>query len=124
MELKLPCCISVLVKKTPAETQRVAECVGSTQDLLRRILAEEFSTGKFKVFVPDETSGLQVSAHYLDEILGECHLTFRQCFHAFYPTGSLKWVCLCDLLQHLEPVRNKNIGHLLFFRMNILSFKT
>ncbi|KAL4230611.1 E3 ubiquitin-protein ligase mycbp2 [Mactra antiquata] len=91
-----------VVKKMSAETIRLAECVGSTQDLLRRILAEEVNPDKFKVFV-EEPLGHQISSPFVDEILNECHLTFRSCFHAFYPTGTLKWLCLCDLLQHLDP---------------------
>ncbi|XP_053398701.1 E3 ubiquitin-protein ligase MYCBP2-like isoform X4 [Mercenaria mercenaria] len=94
----------VLIKKMTAETERLAECVGSSQDLLRRILADEVNPNllKFKVFV-DEPPGSQISSPFVDDILDECHLTFRSCFHAFYPTGMLKWLCLCDLLQHLEP---------------------
>ena len=38
-----------------------------------------------------------------ERILEECHHTFVSCFHAFYPTGPLKWMCLCDLLS-FEPV--------------------
>ena len=96
---------TVLVKKMTAETERLAHCVGSSQDLLRRILADEVKPNllKFRVFV-DEPPGAQISSPFVDDILNECHLTFRSCFHAFYPTGMLKWLCLCDLLQHLEPV--------------------
>lgn len=99
-----------MIKKITSETERLAECVGSTQDLLRRILAEEVNPNllKFRVFV-DEPPGALISSPYVDDILTECHLTFRSCFHAFYPTGSLKWLCLCDLLQHLEPVSQVSV---------------
>lgn len=36
------------------------------------------------------------------EILDECHLSFVACFDAFYPTSSLKWNCLCDLLGQMD----------------------
>lgn len=36
------------------------------------------------------------------EILDECHLSFVACFDAFYPTSSLKWNCLCDLLAQMD----------------------
>ena len=39
-----------------------------------------------------------------DRVLDECHDTFTACFHAFYPTGNLKWTCLCELLMLVEPV--------------------
>ena len=37
-----------------------------------------------------------------DRLLSDAHKTFVACFHAFYPTGPLKWVCLCSLLNNLE----------------------
>lgn len=37
-------------------------------------------------------------------VLDECHKTFVSCFHAFYPTGQLKWACLCDLLLSRDVV--------------------
>lgn len=39
------------------------------------------------------------------EILEECHISFVACFDAFYPTSSLKWNCLCDLLSQMDKVR-------------------
>ena len=95
------------------ESSRLATCVGSTQDLLRRILAEEVNHTKVKVFVSDEPPGTQECSPYIEDILNECHLTFRSCFHAFYPTGTLKWLCLCDLLQNLDPVSLVVVNQLL-----------
>ena len=43
-----------------------------------------------------------------DRVLDECHDTFTACFHAFYPTGNLKWTCLCELLMLIEPVSGDN----------------
>ena len=37
-------------------------------------------------------------------VLDECHKTFVSCFHAFYPTGQLKWSCLCDLLLSRDMI--------------------
>lgn len=34
-------------------------------------------------------------------LLGDAHRTFVACFHAFYPTGYLKWACLCNLLASI-----------------------
>ena len=84
------------------ESSRLAYSIGNTQDLLRRILAEEFHPSKVHVFLPDSGESKFVTLE--EEILMECHETFRACFHAFYPTGNLKWLCLCDLLNQLEPV--------------------
>ena len=35
-------------------------------------------------------------------ILADAHRSFVSCFHAFYPTGYLKWSCLCNLLASME----------------------
>ena len=43
-------------------------------------------------------------------IVQECHATFTACFHAFFPTASLKWACLCELLGLLEPVSRTILG--------------
>ena len=92
------------------ETGKLAECVGNTQDLLRRILAEEVQPmSKVHIYLHDEVSSSQEFTPLVEDILNECHLTFRSCFHAFYPTGNLKWLCLCDLLLHLEPVSGRGI---------------
>ena len=37
-----------------------------------------------------------------ESLLKDAHLTFVSCFHAFYPTGGLKWVSLCSLLSNTE----------------------
>ena len=35
-------------------------------------------------------------------LVKDAHKTFVSCFHAFYPTGPLKWICLCSLLSQLD----------------------
>ena len=44
-------------------------------------------------------------------VLDECHKTFVSCFHAFYPTGQLKWACLCDLLLSRDAVSKVSIEY-------------
>ena len=41
----------------------------------------------------------------LERVLDTFHQCFVGCFHAFYPTGRLKWLCLCELLTLRETVR-------------------
>ncbi|XP_013400127.1 E3 ubiquitin-protein ligase MYCBP2 [Lingula anatina] len=78
--------------KTPNETMKLAECVGEARALLRKILSENLP---------------HVQHHKYKEmiklLLEECHMTFTACFHAFYPTANLKWLCLCELLNFTEP---------------------
>ncbi|KAK7473506.1 hypothetical protein BaRGS_00035259, partial [Batillaria attramentaria] len=93
-------------KKVPQESSGLAERIGDGRDLLRRILAEVVHVSKFKVFL-GEPRVVQEFCEMREEILTECHETFRTCFHAFYPTGQLKWWCLCDLLCQTEPIFEK-----------------
>ncbi|XP_035827428.1 E3 ubiquitin-protein ligase MYCBP2 isoform X3 [Aplysia californica] len=93
----------VIKKKTPPESSHLAERVGDARDLLRRILAEDLHLGKFRVSL-SEHQGMRRYRQMREDVLNECHATFRTCFHAFYPTGHLKWWCLCDLLCQMEPI--------------------
>ena len=87
----------------------MAECVSNTRSLLRKILSESGrrSAGG-RSHDPGEGSevrgGRDVFEKLADKILGECHRAFTLCFHAFYPTAHLKWLCLCDLLNCTDPV--------------------
>lgn len=94
---------AVMKKKTPPESTQLAERVGDARDLLRRILAEDLHVGKFRATLT-EHQGMKQYRQMREDVLNECHATFRACFHAFYPTGHLKWWCLCDLLCQMEPV--------------------
>ena len=37
-----------------------------------------------------------------ESLLQDAHSTFVSCFHAFYPSGPLKWVCLCSQLSSMD----------------------
>ena len=97
---------SGISKKTPQESSRLAESVGHTCTLLRRILAENkscISEVPTKNSHGRHASG-SVFVRLMEKILDECHQTFVKCFHALYPTASLKWTALCQLLGQIEPV--------------------
>lgn len=90
-------------QKAVTETMKLAECIGNTQDLLKTILADEVkAASNVKMFLT-EPGKREEFLPLKEEILKECHQTFCACFHAFFPTGNLKWHCLCDLLIQLEP---------------------
>lgn len=78
-------------KKINTENLQLAECIGDVRALLIQILCDE---------IPpiDCAEGHDIAM----EILDECHATFLSCFNAFYPTATLKWNCLCDLLAHQD----------------------
>lgn len=83
-------------KKLPVENLQLAECVGDVRALLIDILCDEIALSV-------ESEGYDSTM----EILDECHTTFLSCFNAFYPTNTLKWNCLCDLLMK----KDKGIMH-------------
>ena len=87
------------------ETPRLAECVGEVRLLLRQILSESCRYCS-SAMVNDAKAGTQATsfAALREKILDECHATFTGCFHAFYPTDNLKWLCLCDLLASSDAV--------------------
>ena len=90
-------------KKTPPESVRLAECVGEVRALLRQILSDSVPTttkckGKTKTTKTDRSVGNKM----IGIILDECHKTFVDCYHAFYPTAYLKWTSLCELLSEID----------------------
>ncbi|XP_068159965.1 LOW QUALITY PROTEIN: E3 ubiquitin-protein ligase highwire [Drosophila tropicalis] len=81
-----------MARKTNMENIQLAECIGNVRALLIGIFCDDI----FKDIATDEGYALVL------EILDECHLSFVACFDAFYPTSSLKWNCLCDLLAQMD----------------------
>ena len=94
--------ITGVSRRTPPETCRLAECVGETRSLLRKILAESKCQVANNRRHP--AADKSVFLTLMERIVDQCHQTFVSSFHAFYPTASLKWMCLCDLLNWTEPV--------------------
>lgn len=91
-------------KRMPTENSNLVECVGDTRTLLKQILSDNIP---MTVQNKKINKSKNTSIHMLNDILDECHNTFVSCFHAFYPTASLKWNCLCDLLGEINKVRLK-----------------
>jgi E3 ubiquitin-protein ligase MYCBP2 len=89
-----------VTKKTISESSQLATCIGDVRSLLRQILSDSLPnlkrSGKSK---KRDTGAYQ---KMVTEILQEAHETFVACFHAFYPTASLRWSSLCHLLGEVE----------------------
>lgn len=101
-------------KKVNAENLQLAECIGNVRALLIQILCDEIPSdieieGNAGIGLNKQTISFHVLTGYetTTEILDECHTTFLSCFNAFYPTSTLKWNCLCDLLAQ----EDKGIYH-------------
>ncbi|XP_076245488.1 MYC binding protein highwire [Calliopsis andreniformis] len=95
-----------VVKKTPPESVRLAECIGEVRALLHQILSDTVplttkSKGKTR------SSKNAINNKLTNSILDECHRTFVACYHAFYPTAYLKWSSLCELLSEMDREKGK-----------------
>ncbi|XP_021272790.1 E3 ubiquitin-protein ligase MYCBP2 isoform X13 [Numida meleagris] len=93
--------ISATAKAVVEETSKLADCIGKTRTLLRKILSEGVDNCMVKLD-NDPQGYLSQPLSLLEAVLQECHNTFTACFHSFYPTPSLQWACLCDLLNCLD----------------------
>ncbi|XP_069614194.1 E3 ubiquitin-protein ligase MYCBP2 isoform X15 [Ranitomeya imitator] len=93
--------ISATTKPVVEETTKLAECIGKTRTLLRKILSEGVDNCMMKLD-NDPQGYLSQPLSLLEAVLQECHNTFTACFHSFYPTPALQWACLCDLLNCLD----------------------
>ncbi|XP_041115648.1 E3 ubiquitin-protein ligase MYCBP2 isoform X5 [Polyodon spathula] len=93
--------ISGSTKSAVDESSKLADCVGKTRSLLRKILSEGVDNCMIKLD-NDPEGYLSQPLTLLEAVLQECHHTFTACFHSFYPTPALQWACLCDLLNCLD----------------------
>uniref|UniRef100_A0A8C4T2S5 E3 ubiquitin-protein ligase MYCBP2 n=1 Tax=Erpetoichthys calabaricus TaxID=27687 RepID=A0A8C4T2S5_ERPCA len=93
--------ISASSRAVVEESSKLAECVGKTRSLLRKILSEGIDNCAIKLD-NDPQGYLSQPLTLLEAVLQECHNTFTACFHSFYPTPALQWACLCDLLNCLD----------------------
>ncbi|XP_050038840.1 E3 ubiquitin-protein ligase MYCBP2 [Dermacentor andersoni] len=89
--------IGPLSKKVQPESSRMAECVADTRSLLSCILSG--GSG-----LPEDAEGLLGQGALMQAtLLEECEAAFMACYHTFYPSTTLKWRGLCELL--VEPAR-------------------
>ncbi|XP_045068074.1 E3 ubiquitin-protein ligase MYCBP2-like isoform X1 [Coregonus clupeaformis] len=93
--------ISASTKAVVEESSKLAECIGKTRSLLKKILSEGMDNCLTKLD-NDPQGYLSQPLTLLEAVLQECHNTFTSCFHSFYPTPALQWACLCDLLNCLD----------------------
>ncbi|XP_067149161.1 E3 ubiquitin-protein ligase MYCBP2 isoform X16 [Apteryx mantelli] len=93
--------ISATAKAVVEETSKLADCIGKTRTLLRKILSEGVDHCMVKLD-NDPQGYLSQPLSLLEAVLQECHNTFTACFHSFCPTPALQWACLCDLLNCLD----------------------
>ncbi|XP_076065953.1 MYC binding protein highwire isoform X3 [Oratosquilla oratoria] len=95
---------SVRMTRSNTETGTLAENVADVRGLLRQMLSDPLPTNHTTSRRSKTRNGKELNplTKLVVSVLEECHKTFVCCFHAFYPTGQLKWACLCDLLASRE----------------------
>ena len=84
------------------ETQKLAEAIFDCRTLLQQILKDPL---KALNAIPPTTShqeGVVSCRQMTAHILADAHKAFVSCFHAYYPSGYLKWSCLCNLLALMD----------------------
>lgn len=84
---------STQTKRQNSENILLAECVGEVRALLIAILCDRMH------FVAENSSEYNEMGL---SILEESHITFVACFNAFFPSSTLKWNLLCDLLKQSD----------------------
>ena len=85
------------------ETQKLAEAVLDCKNLFQKMLKDPLSVSN-KRDEEAETPQAKACQGLARLVLADAHRAFVSCFHAFYPTGYLKWACLCNLLASMEDL--------------------
>jgi E3 ubiquitin-protein ligase MYCBP2 len=95
-----------------AETQTLAQSVADAKTLLQGILRDPLPFELVHLTEGVATAGstdLFQNKRATAALLVDAHRAFVACFHAFYPTGYLKWACLCNLLATMSD--SSCLGH-------------
>ncbi|RWS17339.1 E3 ubiquitin-protein ligase MYCBP2-like isoform X4 [Dinothrombium tinctorium] len=83
-----------------SDLSKLADCVGDTRTLMKMILSDPPNVVSLKNHRDGEKL-LELPA-LLNQVMGECQQAFMSCYQAFYPSPTLRWRALCDLLLTLD----------------------
>ena len=93
-------CFVAKTNKTPSETEEIATAVLETRSFLSTLLED---SGDNEIPVDPDVSEVKQKIRSLrTSLINNCRGVFLNCFHAFYPTGQLKWLALSELLQQVD----------------------
>ena len=84
------------------ETPKLAECIYDIRTLLQQILTDSLPILSKQNSISNTSKYVKQCQSMADMIWLDAHDTFVACFHAFYPTGYLKWACVCNLMATME----------------------
>ncbi|XP_048488841.1 E3 ubiquitin-protein ligase MYCBP2 [Plutella xylostella] len=107
-------------KRNSHEYMSYFEAIADVRNLIQMILSEPAPTCAMLPKKPGKLKAIrlcyvQFALEMTNSILKECHETFTSCFHAFFPTPTLKWNQLCSMLyfvKELQPIPGKHTREL------------
>ena len=93
---------SLVVTAAPVpESPKLAECIFDVRSLLQQILSDA-SVPELSRSVGSSKVSKAPFASLAEAIWEDAHRAFVACFHAFYPSGQLKWNVVCQMLSAVE----------------------
>ena len=93
---------SLVVTAAPVpESPKLAECIFDVRSLLQQILSDA-SVPELAKTVGSSKVSKAPFASLAEAIWEDAHRAFVSCFHAFYPSGQLKWNVVCQMLSAVE----------------------
>lgn len=94
-------------KRNSHEYMAYFEAIADVRNIIQIILADTTPSCSMLPKKPGKMKAhrvcyVQFALEMTNSILKECHDTVTACFHAFFPTPTLKWTHLCSLLSHVK----------------------
>lgn len=103
-------------KRNSHEYMSYFDAIADIRNLIQAIMADPTPTCAMLPRKPGKNKThrvcfVQFALEMTNSILQEAHETITACFHAFFPTPSLKWNHLCSLLFHVKVKSSHHIDH-------------
>ncbi|KAJ8737325.1 hypothetical protein PYW07_000596 [Mythimna separata] len=94
-------------KRNSHEYMSYFEAIAEVRNLIQAIMADQTPTCSMLPRKPGKSKAhrvcyVQFALELTTSILKEAHDTITACFHAFFPTPTLKWNHLCSMLYHVK----------------------
>ncbi|KAH9644214.1 hypothetical protein HF086_008703 [Spodoptera exigua] len=96
-------------KRNSHEYMSYFEAIAEVRNLIQTIMADQTPTCSMLPRKPGKTKAhrvcyVQFALELITSILNEAHDTITACFHAFFPTPTLKWNHLCSMLFNVKII--------------------
>ncbi|CAH1647847.1 unnamed protein product [Spodoptera littoralis] len=96
-------------KRNSHEYMSYFEAIAEVRNLIQSIMADQTPTCSMLPRKPGKSKAhrvcyVQFALELITSILNEAHDTITACFHAFFPTPTLKWNHLCSMLFNVKII--------------------